>query len=132
MIRLNAAFRVDLEWWHILESSWNGVSMMWRESLLTPWVEVWSDASGSWGCGAVWDSEWLQIKWSDWPSFITATIGAKQLIPITVAAAIRGQAWEGSTVMCHYNNQGVVAAVQGGYCKDPAMAQIVFFSGGEV
>ena len=57
MIRLNAAFRADLEWWHKFVSSWNGVSMIWRESLLTPGVEIWTDASGSWGCGAVWDSQ---------------------------------------------------------------------------
>ena len=125
MIRLNAAFRADLEWWHIFVSSWNGVSMMGRESLLIPGVEIWSDASGSWGCGAVWDLQWLQVKRSDWPSFTTATIAVKELLPIIVAAAIWGQAWGGSTVMCHCDNQGVVAAVRGGYCKDPAMAHML-------
>ena len=28
MIRLNAAFRADLEWWHAFAGKWNGVSMM--------------------------------------------------------------------------------------------------------
>ena len=27
--------------------------------------------------------------------------------------------------MCHCDNQGVVAAVRGGYCKDPAMAHML-------
>ena len=99
--------------------------MMGRESLLTPEVEIWSDASRSWGCGAVWDSQWLQVKWSDWPSFATATIVAKELLPTMVAAAIWGQAWGGSTVMCHCDNQGVVAAVRGGYGKVPAMAHML-------
>jgi len=52
-IRLNAAFRADLEWWHVFADSWNGVSMMMSESLESPGVEIWSDASGSWGCGAL-------------------------------------------------------------------------------
>jgi len=30
MIRLNAAFRADLEWWHVFVCSWNRVSMMLR------------------------------------------------------------------------------------------------------
>ena len=28
MIRLNTAFRADLEWWRVFASSWNGVSLM--------------------------------------------------------------------------------------------------------
>ena len=37
-IRLNAAFWADLEWWHTFVSSWNGVSIMLRESLQLPGV----------------------------------------------------------------------------------------------
>jgi len=35
-IRLNAAFRAYLEWWHVFADSWNGVSMMMSESLESP------------------------------------------------------------------------------------------------
>ena len=52
MIRLNAAFRADLEWWHMFMGDWNGVAMMSGEEGLSPGVEMWSGASGSWGCGA--------------------------------------------------------------------------------
>ena len=48
-IRLNAAFCADLEWWRVFVSSWNGVSMTLQECLKSPGVEIWSDASGSWG-----------------------------------------------------------------------------------
>ena len=57
MIRLTAAFRADLEWWHIFVGSWNGISMMLKESWQTPGVEIWSNASGSWGCGALWGTQ---------------------------------------------------------------------------
>ena len=46
MIRLNASFRADMEWWHVFISAWNGISLM-RE--VAPTVEIWSDASGMWG-----------------------------------------------------------------------------------
>lgn len=52
MIRLNAAFRADLEWWHVFAHSWNGVSIMRESALQAPSFEMWSDASGGWGCGA--------------------------------------------------------------------------------
>ena len=54
MIWLNAAFRADLEWWHVFASLWNGVSLMWEAGLQAPSVEIWSDASGGWGYGAWW------------------------------------------------------------------------------
>ena len=50
MIRLNSAFRADLEWWHVFATSWNGVSMM-REGTKNRDGEV--EISGSWGCGGV-------------------------------------------------------------------------------
>ena len=64
VIRLNGAFRADLEWWHVFAESWNGVSMMQQTAEGSHDVHLWSDASGSWGCGAWWDNNWFQLKWS--------------------------------------------------------------------
>ena len=36
MVRLNAEFRADLEWWHVFVGSWNGVSMMLKERACSP------------------------------------------------------------------------------------------------
>ena len=56
MIRLNSAFRADLEWWHAFVREWSGVAMMRGGELggAMERVELWSDALGSWGCGAIW------------------------------------------------------------------------------
>ena len=48
------------------------------------------DTSGSWGCGALWDGQWLQVAWSEWPSLDSANISAKELLPVVVAAATWG------------------------------------------
>ena len=40
MIRLNAAVRADLEWWHTFVETWNGVSMMRMENLERLKVEI--------------------------------------------------------------------------------------------
>ena len=125
MIRLNTAFRADMEWWHVFASSWNGVSLMRDTAFHPPSVEIWSDASGGWGCGAWWRCNWFQVQWKDWPAFSRASIAAKELLPVIVAVAVWGPQWVGSSVLCHCDNEGVVAVVKGGYCKDPTLAHML-------
>ena len=62
-LRLNREFRADVEWWNVFLSTWNGVSMLCRVRAESPDAEFWSDASGSWGCGALWGGLWLQLQW---------------------------------------------------------------------
>ena len=125
IIRLNAGFRADMEWWHVFAGKWNGVSMLRNMAFQSPSVEIWSDASGSWGCGAVWGLKWFQVKWSKWPGFAGASIAAKELLPIIVAAAIWGPSWKGAIVLCHCDNEAVVTAVKSGYCRDPTLAHML-------
>lgn len=50
-MHLTAEFRADLGWWlAFLPTS-------------PPEITIFSDALGSWGCGAIWDSHWLQWEW---------------------------------------------------------------------
>ena len=93
----------------------------------SPLVEIWSDTSGSWGCGAFWGSQWFQVQWSEWPGFAGASIAAKELQPIIKATAIWGPSWRGATVtaLCHCDNEAVVAAVKSGYCRDPTLAHML-------
>ena len=62
-IRLNADFRSDLAWWLAFSQRWNGVSFLQLSGVAEPTVVFFIDASGSWGCGAVWDTKWLQRQW---------------------------------------------------------------------
>ncbi len=49
---LNAGFRSDLKWWACFMPVWNGSCPVSSIPLSKPRVEMTSDASGSWGCGA--------------------------------------------------------------------------------
>ena len=51
-IRLNLAFRPDLQWWDLFLEDWNGLSVLSGVVWTPPSVVVTSDASDSWGCGA--------------------------------------------------------------------------------
>ena len=72
-----------------------------------------------------------QVAWCEWPGFSTASIAANELLPIIVATAIWDSDWAGLTVLFHCDNQSVVkggyqvAAVKGGYCRDPSMAHML-------
>ena len=79
-----------MEWWHVFAGSWNGVSLMKEIGLDSPSVEMLSDASGGWGCGACWGYNWFQVRWQDWPAFAGVSIAAKELLPIIVVAATWG------------------------------------------
>ncbi len=64
---------------------------------LSPMVNVYSDASGGWGSGAL--AGWFKVPWpSDWQS---VDIYIKELVPVAIAAAIWGPWWSGLHV-CFY------------------------------
>ena len=100
-IRLNEQFWGDLEWWWVFLKDWNGVSMLYSSTLEHPEVSLWSDALGSWGCGAVWNDRWFQLSWQEVPEFEKAPIAAKELFPIVLAAALWGKEWGGLIVLCN-------------------------------
>ncbi len=61
-VRLNAGFRSNLKWWACFLPIWNGSCPVSSISLSKPSVELTSDASGSWGCGAYTSQgHWFQL-----------------------------------------------------------------------
>lgn len=123
-VRLNAAFRSDLQWWATFLEEWNGVSMMIQDRHMSPQAIVTSDASGNWGCGAFnSDSEWFQLQWpSSWKG---VHITVKELVPIVVACAVWGKQWQGKSIRCNCDNAAVVAIVNSGRSKDALVMHIM-------
>lgn len=121
-LRLNREFRADVEWWHIFLAEWNGVSMLRKIRSEFPDTEFWSDASGSWGCGALWCSQWLQLQWVPGGTLASASIAAKEFLPILLAGLVWGQAWHGCTIRCNCDNEAVVQVINSRYARDPLLA----------
>ena len=124
-IRLSSTFRADLEWWHAFLSPWNGGSMLMKQKEETPDFQIWTDASGSWGCAAVWESEWLQVDWQQLPEFGEAPIAAKEMLPIITAVAVWGNQWVGKVIECRCDNKAVVMVIRHGYTKEKHMAHLL-------
>ena len=119
-VRLGASARSDIEWWYRYCSEWNGIAMMSSVNKGQPEFEVSiiSDASGSWGCGAMNGREWFQLKWAGMGAISEQNITVKELLPIVLAAALWGSEWAGKTVRAQCDNSAVVAIVNSGTSRE--------------
>ena len=59
-----------------------------------PNLEVFMDASGTWGCEASLDPMWFHLEWSD--RLQPLSIAVKEMVQVVLAAASVG--WEGGPI----------------------------------
>lgn len=99
LIRVSRAIRADIRWWHTFMQHWNGVSVLWNCGKQEADEEVYTDASGSWGCGGYWGTHWFSIPWegpSGTPLWVVGppeedSIAVRELLPIVVAVVRHGK-----------------------------------------
>ena len=119
-IHLNAHARADVMWWHLFSQSWNGTSLL---PSAEPTQVTYSDASGSWGCGASCQDQWFQLQWPI--AWASTHISAKELAPIVIALAVWGAGWAGQRICCYSDNMAVVYAINRGSAKDPQLMRLL-------
>jgi hypothetical protein len=100
-IRLNRTFCSDHMWWRTFAAEWNGISFLSPPSCL-PQLQLTSDASGSWGCGAWHGRKWFQLQWDERSAALPIMVN--ELLPIVVACAVWGPVWGSHQVVCRYDN----------------------------
>ncbi len=88
-----------------------------------PPLQLVSDASGAWGCGAFHGNCWFQLQWPE--SWAAVSIVPKELVPIVVAATLWGPQWAGRHVQCLCDNATVVRAVNKGAARDPTLSHLL-------
>ena len=115
-VTLHAHARADIIWWHTFINRWNGISTLPKG---IPTHFTYSDASGSWGCGAFWGSR-------------SNGRGHADMHIVVIEAAIWGHHWRGSRVCCYCDNIAVVFALNKGSAKYPQLMRLLrtlfFFS----
>ena len=123
-IHLTAEFRSDLLWWDTFLPLWNGRSMLEVHNPRgQPEITFSSDASGSWGCGAMWNERWIQMEWNG--SWDQQCIAAKELLPIALACAIWGAQWQHRQVLVWCDNMAVVSIMASQTSKDPLIMHLL-------
>ena len=104
-ITLSDEFRLDIQWWCNFLPTWNGSASLldatWTPS---PDIQLFTDASGTIGCGGYYAGQWFTIQW---PPHLTLSIEWKEMYPIFVACSIWGDSWHGSRVLFHCDNETV-------------------------
>ena len=90
-----------------------------------PTTHVYSDASGSFGCGAVNHDRntWCQLQWPN--SWSTVGIAAKELVPIIIASAVWGPGWHGEHAHFHSDNEAVVTIIQRRHARHPLLTNLL-------
>ena len=97
-VRLNSAFQADLQWWRAFLVAWNGSSIILKARSQAPDIRVWSDASGKWGCGALWGCSWFQATWGK--TSMTPAMGhcSQRSTPHNPGGSNLGKTWSHSIV----------------------------------
>lgn len=123
-IRLTEEFRADLAWWESFLRVWNGRSLLDGKWLRAqPDVVFASDASGSWGYGAVWGEQWVQGQWEE--SWGKVNIATKELLPIVISCAVWGPQWCCKLVLNQCDNMAVVDIMKAQRSKDPTIMHLL-------
>ena len=97
--------------------------MLWDLGMSEVHLQVYLDASGSWGCGAVQGHHWLQLEWT--PKLQLLSIAVKELIPVVLAAAKFGHLWSGKVVQFVVDNSAVVEVINSTYSKELHMMHLI-------
>ena len=127
-IRLGSEVRSDILWWCTFTADWNGISIIPHPR--SPSSIVWSDASGSFGCGAICPTllRWLQLPWEGWKEVSNSRVDSitwMELLPIVLACALWGPAWRGQRVIVNCDNTRAVAVVNLGHSKAPLIMHLL-------
>ena len=115
--KLDSTFRSDLHWWHTFISTWNGRSFLHVVNQQVPTdCCIYTDASGSWGCGGFFREKWLQFAWTaEWSEIGIMT---KELLPIVISCAVWGPKLYQKSIQVQCDNTGAVSAINKGSSKD--------------
>ena len=122
-ICLDLEFRADVMWWHVFVDQWNGMSLFVAHVYQAAIMVMFTDASGSWGCGATDGNNWFQYarhhNWSD------VNIATKELVPIIQAVSICGGHWANTRISFHSDNIAVVEVMQFSFSKDSKIMHLL-------
>ena len=123
-IRVTSGMVDDLTVWHDFLENHNGVTMMVRD-LDEPYLDLYTDASGSIGFGAYFKGHWTNGSWPAGVQSAPLHITFKELFPIVIAIFLWGNNFKNCKVLFHCDNIAVVSIINKQTSKDQASMHLV-------
>jgi len=122
--RLNQPLRSDLAWWYTFLQHWNGLSILRDTSVnFTPPIFIQIDVSRLWGCGAVYNHFWLQLRWTE--KWAHEDIMAKELVPVVLMTAVWRPLLARLQVLLQCDNLSLVTSINKGTAKPPLVMHLL-------
>ena len=121
-IRITKQVREDLIMWQEFLSSYNGKSLLLPDRWTTsPSINLFTDASGTLGYGAVFGSQWFFGPWND--EWRGQSIELLEFYPICLAIEIWGPVLGDKCISFYTDNQGLVSVINTQTSRSP---QVMF------
>lgn len=109
-IRVTKGMKEDIKVWLTFLDKFNGCTFFPDEFWITNTVlELFTDSSGSLGCGAYFQKKWLVFKWPlDWGQRVLRDITFLELVPIVLAILTWSKMLTNKKVLFHVDNSALV------------------------
>ena len=118
--RLTIQVKQDLSLWLSFLKDFNGKSIFPdRYISLEEDVQLFTDASGSIGYGAICKKSWFQGRWSEW--WLDQNITLKELYPIVIAIELWGECLTNKRLHIRTDNQALVSVI----CKQTSREPLI-------
>ena len=126
-IRLGRQARADLAWWTEFLPTWNGTARFVDPSCTpAPDLSLYTDASGTLGCGAFFLGHWFHYSWQPHQLLSkTVSIQWQELFAILAAALTWGHHWSGLRIRFYCDNLAIVEAWQRKSAKHPSLVSLL-------
>lgn len=123
-ITLNKESRKDLLAWQFFADHFNGTNLLLQERWVNDTaLHLYTDASGSIGFGAVFQTHWFYGTWTSAQAPLNITF--KELLPIVLALELWGSTLANKCLTLHSDNYAVVHIINKQTCKDPLIMLLV-------
>jgi len=123
-VTMNKEARSDLHAWAVFIKSYNGVSVFpsvsWSSNKS---LQLFTDASSSFGCAGVYGKKWFQISWDS--PYLSSEITLLELHAIVVALHLWGSSLANNNILFRCDNLAVVHILNNMTSRDPTIMKLV-------
>jgi hypothetical protein len=124
LVRLTRDVKTDLRIWSTFLSAFNGCSFFLNDEWLTaPRLNLYTDASGSKGIGAVFGTNWCYGAWPEaWKSYSIAVL---EFYPIVLSVLLWGHRMRNQRIIFYTDNEAIVHVINKQSCRDKMLMSFV-------